>query len=143
MPRSDHMTEDVIVDLPFLPPAALSPNGRGHWSKRYRAGKALAEAVYLRLPGGPLSAQEPRTATMVGPAVVRYHVRWCGKAPDEDNFSTSLKPALDQIVEAGILADDGPEHVKRIDVTYERVPHRHQAGVRITVSPARPTPQTG
>ena len=137
------MTEDVIVDLPFLPPAALSPNGRGHWSKRYRAGKALAEAVYLRLPGGPLSAQAPRTATMVGPAVVRYHVRWCGKAPDEDNFSTSLKPALDEIVRAGILVDDGPEHVKRIDVTYERVPHRHQAGVRITVSPVRPTPQTG
>ena len=128
------MTEDVVVDLPFLPPAALSPNSRGHWSKRYRAGKALAEAVSLRLPGGPLSAQEPRTA-MVGPAVVAYHVRWCGKAPDEDNFSTSLKPALDEIVRAGILVDDGPDHVKRIDVTYERVAKRKDTCVRITVSP--------
>jgi len=134
--------KDVVVDLPFLPPAALSPNGRGHWSKRHRAGKALAEAVRIRLPGGPLSAQEPRTA-MLGPADVAYHVRWCGKPPDEDNFSTSLKPALDEIVRAGILVDDGPEHVQAINVSYERVAHRHQAGVRITVSPARPTPQTG
>tara|TARA_Y100000310_G_scaffold332169_1_gene407239 strand:+ start:898 stop:1290 length:393 start_codon:yes stop_codon:yes gene_type:complete len=128
------MTDSVVIDLDFLPPIALSPNGRAHWSKKYRAGKALGEAVYLRLPGGPLSAQEARTEA-IDPAVVSYHVRWCGKAPDEDNFSTSMKPALDEIVAAGILEDDGPGHVKRIEVTYERVKHRAETGVRITVSP--------
>jgi len=53
--------------------------------------------------------------------------------PDSDNFIASMKPALDGIVRAGVIVDDGPEHVTILPVTNERVAHRPQARVEITV----------
>jgi Holliday junction resolvase RusA-like endonuclease len=118
----------MVINLDFLPPRELSPNGRGHWSKRYRAAQVLSDHVIA-------GAREARTATIT-PAVVYYHVRWCGRAPDEDNFIASMKPGLDALVHADVLVDDSPEHVVSIEVSYERVRRRSEAGVRITVSPA-------
>jgi hypothetical protein len=120
------MTEPLTITVP-LPPRELSPNGRVHWAKRYRAGQVLADWVIAGVRQAP-------TAT-IDPAVVAYHVRWCGKAPDEDNFISSMKPGLDALVHENILVDDGPEHVA-IEVTYERVAKRRNAGVTITVTPA-------
>jgi Holliday junction resolvase RusA-like endonuclease len=122
------MTESMEINLDFLPPRELSPNGRAHWSKRYRAAQVLSDHVIVR-------AREARTATIT-PAAVVYHVRWCGRAPDEDNFIASMKPGLDALVHADVLVDDSPEHVVSIEVSYERVRRRSEAGVRITVSPA-------
>ena len=121
------MTEEpVIIEVP-LPGPELSPNARVHWSSRWRAAKSLEEWVIV-------GARQGHTAT-VDPAVVSYHVRWCGHPPDEDNFVASMKAGLDALVHENVLVDDGPDHVKRIDVSYERVANRKDACVRITVSP--------
>ena len=121
------MTEPVVIEVP-LPGPELSPNSRAHWSKRYKAAQALSDWVIV-------GAREAATAT-ISPAVVSYHVRWCGTAPDEDNFIASMKPGLDALVHEDVLRDDGPEHVRAIEVSYERVAKRRDAGVRITISGA-------
>ena len=46
-----------------------------------------------------------------------------------------MKAGLDALVHENVLVDDGPDHVKRIDVSYERVAKRKDTCVRITVSP--------
>ena len=116
----------LTILLPFLPPRALSPNARGHWSKRYKAGRQLGESVWVR-------AREVAPPAPWDRVTVQYKVFWCGKVPDSDNFIASMKPALDGIVRAGVCPDDGPEHVTILPVLYSRVPHRPQARVEITV----------
>ena len=119
-------TGTLTIELPFLPPRALSPNARGHWSKRYKAGKELGESVWVR-------AREVAPPEPWERVTIRYKVFWCGKVPDPDNFIASMKPALDGIVRAGVIVDDGPEYVTILPVTNERVAHRPQARVEITV----------
>ena len=46
-----------------------------------------------------------------------------------------MKHALDGLVAAEIIVDDDPSHVTGIDVTYERVRHRSEVGIIITVRP--------
>jgi hypothetical protein len=117
--------QEVVVELDFGLPKELSPNGRAHWRTKYKLSQALKDSVYYRA----------RDYNVIDPAVVKYHHRWCGRSPDEDNFIASMKPALDGLVKAGVLVDDGPSHLKGIEVSYERVPHRSQRSITITVEP--------
>lgn len=122
----------VKVLLDFLPPTAASPNARVHEIGRWRARKALSEAVWLRRPGGPLS-EDDALESPIDPARVTYHLKWCGTAPDKDNFIASMKGALDGLVDAGIVIDDSPDHIELGEPIYERVPHRTDVGVTIEV----------
>jgi len=80
-------------------------------------------------------AREYNLDNPIDPATVHYHYRWCGSRPDQDNFIASMKHALDGLVAAEIIVDDDPSHVTGIDVTYERVRHRSEVGIMITVRP--------
>jgi|TARA_Y100000310_G_scaffold213313_1_gene214250 Holliday junction resolvase RusA-like endonuclease len=118
----------LTIEIPFLPPRALSPNARGgsYWPS-YKAGTDFADSVIAR-------AREVAPSEPWDKVAVQYKVFWCGTAPDPDNFINSMKAALDSLVFVGIMPDDGPEHVTILPVTYERVAHRPQAKVEITVT---------
>ena len=119
------MNKSIVLDLPFLPDKSLSPNGRAHWRERKRHADSMSDSVIARV-------REHDRAT-IDPCKVVYHVRWCGKASDRDNFIASMKPALDALVHTGIIVDDAPGHLHGIEVTYERVKHRNETGVRIEI----------
>ena len=127
-PRQGVDNREIIIELDYGLPSALSPNGRAHWRKKATVQKEFKESVYYR-------AREYNLDNPIDPATVHYHYRWCGSRPDQDNFIASMKHALDGLVAAEIIVDDDPSHVTGIDVTYERVRHRSEVGIMITVRP--------
>ncbi|GAJ24849.1 unnamed protein product, partial [marine sediment metagenome] len=34
------------IEVPFLPPVEYSPNWRGHWAEKHKAGKVYHDAVF-------------------------------------------------------------------------------------------------
>ena len=116
----------IFIDLP---PAAVTPHNKGGWKgkmdavKEYRARAALAALAIglLRAEGRPVPL----------PGKVRVHHAWyLGKTPierqlgaktpkahkryrpqDEGNAIQALKPAIDGLVDSGLLAGDRAEHV--------------------------------
>jgi len=97
------------IELPGLPPRECSPNWRGHWAAkadtvrlyRHEAGwrAVLAKNAYTHANGGWWTA--PDHATMHVTFVVPDNRR-----RDKTNLAASFKPALDGLVDAGIIKDD-------------------------------------
>ena len=80
---------------------ARTPNSRGHWTGRQRSAKAVREAVGLLAHAQRQLAPVPPVAIRCTRWVTTRHKR------DVDNTATSWKPALDGLVDAGVLpADD-------------------------------------
>lgn len=100
------MTADVnewSVSLPAgLPLPTL--NGRDHWAVRARQTKDIrtAAALLARLSRVPSLER----AHVVG--VLHPHDR---RRRDPHNWILSLKPAIDGIVDSGVLPDDDAEHL--------------------------------
>ena len=106
-----------------LPPRELSPNARGHWRKRWRAGreyKAQACGVALDAlgPGRPAPCWKRARVRIVWYTKTRRH-------PDHDNAVAWLKAAFDGLTDAKIIADDNeltPEPIEfRVDREKPRV----------------------
>lgn len=95
------------IEVQQLPPAECSPNWRGHWAERYKAGQVYQEAVFyesvairnkLMLLGEWHPFKKARLAlTFVFP---NYRKR------DEDNLRARFKPGQDALVQAGLLEGD-------------------------------------
>lgn len=85
-----------------LPPAAVKPNARFHWSKKAKETKA-----YRRESWGDcvwqIKSPPPRWKKATFKAVAYFPTL---RFPDPDNFIASLKAALDGIIDAGIVAND-------------------------------------
>lgn len=89
----------LVVTLP-LPPKALSPNARVHWSVKARAVAAYRELAEMAARSeGPLSMWEGATMqpTFYWPDA---------RARDDDNAAAALKSARDGIAKAGLVRDD-------------------------------------
>ena len=117
----------IFIDLP---PAAVTPHNKGHWRtkaepvKEYRA---LAAGLGAELVGRlrkqgkpvPLPGQVRVHHTwylgqtlMEKAAGAKCHVKHRNYRPaDEGNAIQALKPAIDGLVDAGLLAGDRAEHV--------------------------------
>lgn len=106
MPGNLRKPEMIRLTLP-LPPKALSPNARGHWSKKAKATKAYrtrAEMEARKIPARYRVGWERAVASAV------FYVP-DARRRDIDNLAASLKAAWDGIVAAGVLADDsGLQH---------------------------------
>lgn len=119
------------MTVPGIPP---SPNQtrREHWAKRAAAAKqwkrdafyAAVEAreVWRGRVRFPLPSAAVRLV-IVSPTSVRR---------DPDNAIASMKPLIDGLVQAGIIADDSFAVVRELTVGLER---GKQAAVRIEVTP--------
>lgn len=117
----------VTITVPIAPSPALAPNriGSRHWRYRQQAAKELREAARLAcFSSEHRSHNPPGYATFIAweagwieIVTVHEHIVWPkgARLKDRDSLATYCKPALDGIVDAGIIASDGPKHV--VDVT--------------------------
>ena len=102
------------IELGHLPDPDLNPNKRFHWAKLAKAKReAKDEAMALVLEQG-------RPATPYAKAHIT--VTWVAKDKrkrDPDNLFAAMKPYIDGLVEAELIADDSAMHVS-YTLRYER-----------------------
>lgn len=93
-------THSVTVTIPIRLDRALSPNSRGHWSKRHRANQEARQATdYAMRAALDLNDPEACFQTARWPLTLHYLVAY-GKGQrrlDDDNAIASMKPIRDQI----------------------------------------------
>ena len=92
--------------------------------QRYRSNKHFkAMTMLLLLDKRP---REP------WPCVAIEYTWHSSRRTDLDNITAACKPILDGIVHAGVIADDSPHIVVRIDARWKKSP-RKEAHVRVSV----------
>ena len=96
------------IVLPYDKPP-LSLNQRLHWAVKAKLVKDVRAttarlAEQLQIP--PLQAVE----------ITLIYTPKTARKRDTDNLFATLKPAVDGLVDAGVLADDNTEIVKRLSV---------------------------
>ena len=98
--------------IPYLPPSALSPNSRCHWSEKHKATRQLKNDAYLLIK----QARLPRFKR----ALIFYtFVVHDSRNRDPDNYLTMAKPIGDALVAAGVLEDDRFPIVKYAPVVFK------------------------
>ena len=126
-PSGDATARRVTVRIPMVPAPALSPNMRsrrgGHY-EREAATRELREAawaaVYTKDADGDCLIDWTR---FKGPVQVHEHIIWPkskGVLPDPDSIATYCKPALDGIVDAGLIAGDSHRHIASVTTSQEK-----------------------
>lgn len=101
----------IRIELPYLPPREFSPNSRGHWSERARAGRRVKNDVYALL-----REQVSRLPMFYRNPLIS--VRWGlpdKRRRDHDNLVAMTKPIIDALVGVVVTDDD----VRTIQVHYE------------------------
>ena len=117
------MADAVTITLPE-PPKELNPNGRHHWRAKLRPKQQYRETAKwcgMEMVGD----REPVEAAEVW---ITYYHRTANHR-DRDNILASLKPAIDGLVDAGLLADDS-------DLTYRPIRRETDKGnprVEVTI----------
>lgn len=95
------MAESVTITLP-LPDARLHAHAKGNWRPKAAATKSLRELAHaLAMVASRRRRPQWESATL--------HVLFCWKdnrRRDQANALQSLKPAIDGLVDAGIIVDD-------------------------------------
>lgn len=104
------------IEVSQLPPSEYSPNWRGHWTERYRAGRVYQAAVFY-------SGVDTRNRALMEGVLFPFtkakikltfvFPEW--RLRDSDNLIARFKPGLDGIVSAGLVVDDDAEHLKILD----------------------------
>lgn len=110
----------LVVEAP-LPPPALSPNGQGEGTRRWRARamKEYKDEVYVLAVDARNRAQwkRPRRARLHLVFGLRRPKRRRGERSsvyipsDADNAIASVKAGIDGLVAAGVVEDDDWEHL--------------------------------
>lgn len=94
------------LGLPFDPKDTPNLNRREHWAKEARLRREWRQAVALMARSARIPAYERvLVALHYAPAMIRRR--------DPDNLVAALKPAVDGLVDAGVIPDDTPEFVVR------------------------------
>ena len=121
------------LTVEFQPDGRLSKNGlrKAHWRESQPIIKQLREDAFVL----GLIEREDGWET---PQQCRVSVRqyYCGKAYDWDGLATLTAPVIDGLVDCGVLpVDDDPAHVVEYTMSAERVKHRSESKVAVTVTP--------
>ncbi|MBA7465061.1 hypothetical protein ES707_00222 [subsurface metagenome] len=113
------------IEVPFLPPVEYSPNWRGHWSEKNKAGKVYHDAVYyccVDARNREYRRDFPLAKAKLNLTVVFAEIR----LRDLDNLLARFKPGLDAVVDSGLVLDDDVEHLEigqvEVVVDPERAP---------------------
>lgn len=108
------MTETAIIDLSFTRPP-LNLNQRLHWAVKAELTRDIRQEVCIK-------ARPLKAAFAPGPITVRFHWRpKDNRRRDPSNAIATQKPAIDGLVDAGLIPDDTPEYVD------ELMPRIHKA----------------
>lgn len=115
----------ITITLP-MPHGDLSPNSRGHWSRKSRQKSIQRRAAQLAVKAALGRRRAPKwPAATVLVEVIPPDLR----KRDRDNLLASLKAAFDGAEDAGVVVNDNV-------FTYLPVailpPDKERAGVRIT-----------
>jgi hypothetical protein len=115
----------VVIVVPLAPPAALAPNrlGHEHWRNRQQAAKELRDIALGAACFHPdWYPDADRRPVFHGTVTIHEHIVWPkGKRlKDPDSLLTYCKPALDGIVDAGIIAGDSAKHIAHISASQAR-----------------------
>ena len=109
------MTDAIVIEIPAGPAYAISPNSRKHWRTKAKETKQLKETTILAC----LQLHEPyRFMLNSGPVDLHWTI-YLGKLRrpmDRDNATSTMKPAMDGLVKAGVIEDDTSEIVRAITV---------------------------
>ena len=110
---SEMLKGKVRIEVPFLPPVEYSPNWRGHWAAKNKAGKVYHAAVFYccvdaRNRGYLKGMAFPFVKAKLNLAVVFPELR----LRDQDNLLARFKPGLDAVVDSGLVLDDDMEHLE-------------------------------
>ena len=119
--------EIYIVELGR--PATANDFMRWHWHQRAEHTREwrLAAKVLWRLALGPPPTRSVTEAVIIATPLVS---NWRG-LPDAAACYPAAKAAIDGTVDAGLLIDDSPEHVRRI--IFEGPEFYHKNGLRLKV----------
>lgn len=121
-------TDSLTITLP-VPDSNTGGNARGHWSRVYKARKRVAKEAKQVCNSERVKAGV-REETW---SPVNIIIDWYGwNHADRDNIASRCKPILDGIVHAGLIPDDGPQHVRSVQVRRVEV-DRKDPRVEITV----------
>jgi len=105
------------VEIPALPPKETNPNWRGHWGARAKSVKEFRKMAFYcaynqLLFGVPRFIKAEVEITLVIPD--RRYFR------DPDNMLSSIKPAIDGCVDAGIILGDDDKHLQyKLPIMYQ------------------------
>ena len=120
--------------MTFEPDRRLSKNGlkRGYYkglssltATQREGARLLASSEIAKRPGYV-------TAERVTVSIVQF---WCGKPFDYEGLACVSAPTIAGMVEAGVVVDDSPQHVVGYSLAFERVAHRNEARVEVTMAP--------
>ena len=101
-----------------LPPDALSPNGRLHWSARARATKRHRFEAGVAFQSAKRLHNWKAGAPVIVDIEYRCHAKAAGYKPkDITNALASLKASFDGMVDAGIVPSDAAKWVELGKVT--------------------------
>lgn len=121
----------LTVELP-LPARELSPNAHIHWREKHRATVAARKSSWYWFQRSLPKAW--RHAPVLLDVIYRYATLQSGYRPrDVQNAIAALKPAIDGMVDAGVVPDDSWEWVQWGRVQIVRCIAGEQPGVRIEV----------
>ena len=124
---SEMLKGKVRIEVPFLPPVEYSPNWRGHWAAKNKAGKVYHDAVFYccvdaRNRGYREGLSFPFVKAKLNLTVVFAELR----LRDQDNLLARFKPGLDAVVDSALILDDDVEHLEigkvEVVVDPERAP---------------------
>jgi len=93
--------------MPILPPAAMNPNSRGHWTAKSKAAAEFRDAVrlYCISERNLIKGWVPFSRPVIDLTFIYASLR----DRDEDNARAAFKPGLDGIVDAELLLGDSPK----------------------------------
>ena len=102
----------IRVEIPYLPPAALSPNSRAHWGTKARATAQCRRDAYLcAVVDGGVPLKRARLKVII-------YIKDKRAIRDADNTIASCKAFIDGCVDAVIIPDDTPAHLTIDGIEY-------------------------
>jgi Holliday junction resolvase RusA-like endonuclease len=118
----------IVLEVPLRTPS-LNEFNRAHWSRYHKIKKRWQSELQIarmkaRLFGRP---QFPKATILFERFAVQPIL-------DTDNRVAGLKPAIDAMVDNGILLADDDQHVS-YSIVEIRVSHRKEERTRITITP--------
>jgi len=91
----------LILEWEYIPPAEVRGNSRAHRFKRSRTVRTMRDSAYAQARGHA--------------AMDRCSIKlefWHWRKIDLDNLLIGAKPWVDGLVDANVVADDSPDHVR-------------------------------
>jgi hypothetical protein len=102
----------IRIEVSQLPPVEFSPNWRGHWAKRYKAGQIFKKAVHYSCLEQNHSGTLKQATVNLTFVVAQERIR------DSDNWRARFKPGLDALVDAGVIAKDDIKHITTEEIKF-------------------------